>query len=259
LRNRGVDLEILSWNPCNGEVVEHFVLFGLSFAHCALFHAYTYFFAYFLAYVSSILLFLPRLSMLPREALRHHDAHGPPIGSVNFVRFRHPGNDANFLSLPAYDPTDATHPQYGIHLRTALTACQIIAYNKPGYFTERRQRTAPSITYSMDDVIPARTYYYHLESQGSSPMYPICRDFRRWRFEHDAFPSAWVSNSPASDIIHCNWTALSQKVKSRDAKCLVSGERDSLNTAHIVPKAEVEWVSEVSHRCSVSNLLLATL
>jgi hypothetical protein len=38
------------------------LLFGLSFAHCALFHAYTYFFAYFLAYVSSILLFLPRLS-----------------------------------------------------------------------------------------------------------------------------------------------------------------------------------------------------
>ena len=140
--------------------------------------------------------------MIPRAALVLHDPGGPSIGPVNFVRFRHPANDTNFLSLPAYDPMDATHTPYGIHLRTALTACQIIAYNKPGYFTESRERLAPRITCSMDHVIPGRTYYYHLESQGSSPMYPVCRDFRRWRFEHDAFPSAWVSNSPTCDIIH---------------------------------------------------------
>jgi hypothetical protein len=75
-------------------------------------------------------------------------ASGPRIDSIDWVRFRHPGNGFVFLALPAYDPVtvSATPGQYGIHLLTALVACQIVTYNKPGYFTVTRERTGRSIT-----------------------------------------------------------------------------------------------------------------
>jgi hypothetical protein len=56
---------------------------------------------------------------------------------------------------------------------TALSACQTLAYKKPGYFTASRARTSSSITGSEDFVLPAGFYYYHLTNQGSNPLYPI--------------------------------------------------------------------------------------
>jgi hypothetical protein len=154
---------------------------------------------------------------------------------------------------------DATQSQCGIHLRTALTACQIISYNKPGYFTAARERTARRITGPADHIISAGIYYYHLQTEGSDSFYPICRDFRCWSFPHDALPAEWAPNEPISDIIHTHWSVLSQRVKDRDVKCLVSGGRDSLDTAHVVPKAEEPWVCGMSCQCSIANFLLATI
>jgi hypothetical protein len=187
--------------------------------------------------------------MLVRLVDPHQDdPFGPPSIQPAMVRFSHPENNIAFVSLPAYDPT-GIEGQYGIHLRTALVACQIIAFNKPGYLTAVRERTGDRITGlgDLDHVIPAGTYYYHLEVQEPNRLYPICRDFRRWPFPHE-LPQEWMApdDVPPNDIVPGTWSVVSDRVKVRDKKCLVTGARDSLTTAHVVPRAQEAWVCGIA-------------
>ena len=168
--------------------------------------------------------------------------HGPPSRPL-FVQFYHPANNLPFLSLPAYDYCP---PNFGIHYGTAVTACQILACNENGYLSTSIIRDADErINIDLDSIILPGTYYYHLNIPKSDALYPICRDFACWEFPHDNLPSAWEDNGPPDPtptIWPTNWSAISQKVKDRDAACLVSEWTDSITTSHAVARTAENWV-----------------
>lgn len=157
------------------------------------------------------------------------------------VRVRHPGNALSFLSLPAYDVCGS---QFGIHHETILAACRIVACNEPGYLSTSRGRASAGVGVDLDSVIPYGTYYYHLDTLPTDPLYPICRNFRSWKFPHNNFPPSWDDGGLAhdKDFLGSHWSTLSQRIKNRDGVCRLSGWKDNLATAHVVPKAEEVWV-----------------
>ena len=166
---------------------------------------------------------------------------GPP-SEPTFVRFYHPANNRRFLTLPAYD---CCPPNFGIHYGTAITACQILACNENGYLSTSRNRDADGrVTLELDCILPSGgKYYYHLNSPKSEALYPICYDFSLWEFPHESFPSSWKYEQKRTSVNWpTNWSGISQKIKDRDAACLVSEWTDSLTTSHTVAKTEEDWV-----------------
>jgi hypothetical protein len=188
-----------------------------------------------------------------------NDGRGPPVDDPpSFIRIRHPGNNHTFLELPSFDPVELEQGQHGVHYGTALEACKILAYNKPGYFTTSIGRTSGPVSGPVDLVMLPGVYYYHLATEGQ-PLYPICCDFRKWTFPHNALPPEWVpNNTPMESIDPCNWTAVSQRVKDRDERYRVTGWRDSLSTAHVVPRNEDTWVCGLTGRHFIANISPAT-
>jgi hypothetical protein len=118
------------------------------------------------------------------------DPHGPPSWPA-FVCLHHPANGLTFITLPAYDLFSLFPLQFGIHHRTAVTACCILACNNPGYLSTSRDRDSGRVNNDLEAIILAGKYYYHLDTPGRDALYPICRDFATWKFPHRAFPSSW--------------------------------------------------------------------
>ena len=174
-----------------------------------------------------------------------YDPQGPPF-PPRMIRFLHPANNLPFLHLPAYDRCPTPEMQFGVHHETALTACQILACNSPGYLSPSRDRNAQGVDATPDSILAPRRYYYHLNTPEVDELYPICRLFEYWEFPHDAFPSFWEtedSNTPT--FWGTRWTTLSQRIKDRDKACLLSKWKDSLTTAHVVPSDDEAWVCRI--------------
>ena len=192
---------------------------------------------------------LPAPDTAARMAIRqrpqiHVAPHGPS-SQPTWARFRHPANNLVFLRLPALDWCP---PAFGIHHGTAITACQILACNEDGYLSTSRDRQAHGrINVELDSIIPPGIYYYHLSSQKSEALYPICCDFHCWKFPHAKLPPGWENEPPnqMTDIWPSNWTAISEKVKTRDTRCLISESQDCLTTAHVVPRINKIWVRKM--------------
>ncbi|KAF5378095.1 hypothetical protein D9615_007609 [Tricholomella constricta] len=171
------------------------------------------------------------------------DARGPS-STLDFITLRHPGNGNRFLALPAYDPLPGAELQFGLHFETVVTACKILAYNRPGYLSESRNRNADRVNLSPNSILPVKSYFYHLDEEFKpGELYPICYDFKNWGFPHAAMPSSW-SVPPSTDTT--GWpfsqTSLSQKIKDRDKACLISGYTEYLTTAHVVNKEDNKWL-----------------
>ena len=159
--------------------------------------------------------------------------------AVSFVSFLHPANSLPFLDFPAYDYCP---PNGGIHYGTAIAACEILACN---YLSASRNRNDNGrVNVDWDTIIPSGDYYYHLEMETPGPLYPICQDFSCWEFPHKNLPSSWEHNLPKLAPFNwpASWSAISHTVKAQDAACLVSGWKDSLTVAHIVPQTQENWV-----------------
>ncbi|KAL2192915.1 hypothetical protein P885DRAFT_72655 [Corynascus similis CBS 632.67] len=97
------------------------------------------------------------------------------------IYFLHPGYDSHntLLCLPRVDSTTST---YGVHHRTALLACQIIAGN------------AFMNSYLAFDKAD-KQYYFIVEA---SELYPIVPSFQDWEFPHGRIPNWWPSVITAS-------------------------------------------------------------
>jgi hypothetical protein len=186
-----------------------------------------------------------------------NDPNVPPHPAV--IKFKHPGNDETFLHLPCNNvlPTGVTRT-FGVHNGTALAACEILAKER-GFLSTSRNRgdmvaRAPQ---DLDELLTGKTYYYHLSNVPSDTLYPICLDFSLWRFPHRDMPVQWrtVNFSETQEPIEgSDWTAISARIKGRDSgRCRVSGWRDSVKTAHIVPRKETVWVSTTIFLWAVSQ------
>lgn len=191
-------------------------------------------------------------SFIRERQLRLKDPFGPPSLPAH-VRLHHPANGLLFFKLPAYDLLCKSPLQFGIHHETLLTIGRILAYNKTGFLSTSRYRDAPHVEEDLDSVLPVATYYFHLDMPGTNPLYPICRDFKLWNFPHDRLPTSWSSDlglssdssTPQTVFWNLSWDAQSAHIKGRDKLCRVSHWKDSLTTAHIIPKSEEEWVSKI--------------
>lgn len=163
------------------------------------------------------------------------------------IRFCHPGYREprnTLLVLPRVDP--ATTSLFGIHHRTALVACQIIANNafNTGHFTldkDGRQRA----NVPPDGILTDRIYYFIVGDGPSMPMfppilisastnsflppgqYPVVPSFRDWEFPHARIPHPWsqvpIEFPPAM------------------GRCAVTNFSICLEEAHLIPKEEATW------------------
>ncbi|KAH0541387.1 hypothetical protein FGG08_004151 [Glutinoglossum americanum] len=170
------------------------------------------------------------------------------------ISFRHPGYKSPYdllLKLSAFD-----HPLGGLHHRTALVACGIVAGNVwNGYFTETRD--GPRITLDDDQLLTGAEYYFHVPSpsvegsaidEGSlvSPYYryPVVPNFQEWPFPHHNLPPGWADGlmkpSAGSSVIRApSHHAIT--VLERDGSCRISDYTEGLSCAHLCPQAELEW------------------
>lgn len=169
---------------------------------------------------------------------------GPPPKRV-YVSFLHPANGLPFLDLPAYDCCPQV-PNGGIHYGTALSACEILACNEKGYLSIYSNRDGVGrINVDWDTIIPSGNYYYHLDTETSDLLYPICQDFSCWEFPHQRLPSAWGSK-PADyvEVWPTDWNEISYRLKAEGIRCCASGSLDSLTIARIVPQTQdsEDWV-----------------
>ena len=172
----------------------------------------------------------------------------------HFIEFKHPANNEAFLFLPANNvqQAPANEPRtFGVHYLTALTACQILT-SETGFLSLSIDRENAERVVSMDPdgFLTANRYYYHLNNPQTDPLYPTCLDFSSWSFPHGQLPKAWDRTVPLDDdgiVAPDNWSAMSTTVKLRDKRCRVSGWRDGITTAHIIPSKDGPWVSRKVH------------
>lgn len=153
------------------------------------------------------------------------------------VSFLHPGTDNLLIRLPANDVSSPN--AFGLHKGTALSACQVLAYNAPG-FLSTSQDPADRHVGDRDTLLLKRKYYYVVASK---PQYEICRLFSEWPFPHKSYEKVWGSGPLNTGVkVELQADGASLVIKERDRVCPISGRGDSLSMSHIVSYAERDWV-----------------
>jgi len=107
--------------------------------------------------------------------------HRPPPNpfklrlSSDDICFHHPGYDTSslLLSLPRVDSIADATPTYGVHHRTALLACQIIAgnvFNNSRFALDRAGQQLVQVP--LDGVLTDKHYYFIVDGSGKcSPLF----------------------------------------------------------------------------------------
>ncbi|KAF5024555.1 hypothetical protein F66182_3318 [Fusarium sp. NRRL 66182] len=155
----------------------------------------------------------------------------------SFIDFIHPGyaesvQDAEgdvLLSLKAFDDN-------GIDYDTAHTACSILCANRwDGYFSLDRDGST-TVQQPRDGILRQPRYYFHIPSQATSGRdadpYPVVARFSDWRFPHGNLPPLWER---LKNELEAN------QVTTRS--CCLSNYADAVESAHLVPSAQVSWWS----------------
>ncbi|QSS63998.1 hypothetical protein I7I51_01059 [Histoplasma capsulatum] len=117
-------------------------------------------------------------------------------------------------------------PTFGVHHRTALVACQVIANNAfdTGCFTldgDGLQR----LNIPPDGILTGGKYYLIL-GEGPS-LYPIMPSFLDWEFAYGRIPEPW-NQAPVT-------------ASSTTSDCAVTNYSLCTEQAHIVPREEETW------------------
>lgn len=175
----------------------------------------------------------------------------PRTHNPDSIRVYHPANRLPFLNLPAYDHLPGPHLQFGCLHETVVTACTIIAFNRPGYLATSYNRDRDRVQLPLNSVLLPGRYFYHLDNAELEEPYPICCNFREWDFPHGKLPSSWLSVTSTDSLnLPSGFSQISSLIKSRDKVCLVSRGQEYLTKAHIVPKDEDQWVCRMCNSSS---------
>jgi hypothetical protein len=188
---------------------------------------------------------------LPKPPRRHH------------ILFRHPGyDDSNNVLFKLYAIDAATVGSHdgeeeasrrpgtsGLYAQFALDACAILAGNRfNGWLsTSRNPDEARDTRVDAGSILVARSYYYHLDRDddidGPHGPYRIVPNFHEWRFPHEDIPAHWeqLSANATSQDSTFPRSNLTMALQMRDGSCRISGYREELQVAHIVPQAELDW------------------
>jgi hypothetical protein len=175
--------------------------------------------------------------------------------------FKHPAyqdqlDDNDLFSLWAWDS-----PSGGLCHETALLACAIIACNATDGFLSKDQTGLERLDLKDNPILSSAVYYFHVPSpdraydtqpqpQPQPYAYPVCVSFDHWRYPHDAdsFPAwmqPWATTAdpePQEQLMDTpSVSNVSAAVVARDRTCILTGEGDSLDRAHICPRSAQEW------------------
>jgi hypothetical protein len=168
----------------------------------------------------------------------------PPQYRQVQILFRHPGygDDTNVLfKLQASDIDD--HGQPGLLAQFAIDACAIIAGDYAGGRGWLSLSRDGSASIDATSTLCERSYYFHLNA--AEDPYPIVPNFRQWKYPHDRLPPHWqqlaVDTSPASSSVTLAPSNLTTALLMRDGSCRLSGCREQLQVAHVVPQTELDW------------------
>lgn len=165
----------------------------------------------------------------PRRSLMAKPLPPADLYSRNSIRFLHPGYglfDTTLLCLPRVDRVAGTTTTFGVHYRTALLACQIIAGNAfdTGFLTLDKAGQVP-VNLQLDDILIEDVYY--LIVRGGPDQYPIVPSFQDWEFPHGRIPDSWPE-VPATLI-------------PPPGRCGISNFSFAIEDAHLVPQEEALW------------------
>ncbi|KAL6352599.1 hypothetical protein LRP88_13065 [Fusarium phalaenopsidis] len=153
------------------------------------------------------------------------------VRNLNYdqIRFYHPGylKPLNLLfCLPRVDYS-AEDNAYGVHYRTALTACQIVANNAFEKGRLARDDKGQDIVADDEKVLLERDYWFFIEDD---ERYAVVPCFNDWQFPHDKLPDWWIA--PTSSLgLHTK-------------RCAVTNTSYAFTWAHLIPKEEQQWFNK---------------
>jgi hypothetical protein len=128
----------------------------------------------------------------------------------------------------------------------AIDACAIIAGDCAGSRGWLSLSRDGSTLIEPSSTLRERSYYFHLDA--ADDPYPIVPNFRQWKFPHDRLPAHWQQLSPdtnpASSSVTLAPSNLTTALLMRDGSCRLSGCREQLQVAHVVPQSELDWWKE---------------
>lgn len=191
------------------------------------------------------------MATAPLPSLQPQPRPPPPPPSVDLsdrydIEFCHPGYAAptnRLLSLPRVDlgsTADAT--VFGVHHRTALVACQIIAgnaFDTGRLTTDREGRQEVSVP--LDGILIGAEYYFIIDGLGmyclsvsaasvnrfpQLDQYPVVPSFQDWEFPHNRIPEFWPE-APHSF--------------PPTSRCAITNVSFAIKGAHLVPREEGLW------------------
>lgn len=163
------------------------------------------------------------------------------------ISFRHPGYYGPTNTLLTLAKSDCVVREgtvvYGLHHKTALLACQIIANNAfdSGYFA-KDSAGVDRANVPLDGLLTGHEYYFFIAGSGLlfiysfravayanllSGQYPVVPSFRDWVFPYDDVDNIWPT-TPEGEI-------------GSQSCCSLSGNTYAINDAHIVPREEATW------------------
>jgi len=167
----------------------------------------------------------------------------PPLREQLHILFLHPSyDDNNNVLFKLHAPDTDQNGQPGLFAQFAIDACAVIAGDCAGrgWLSLSRDGSDPVEATS---TLCKDSYYFHL-SDVDSP-YAIVPSFRQWSYPHGRLPPHWQQLQYVSDTVSAsvNLTTsnLTTAVFIRDRSCRLSGCRDELQVAHLVPDAELDW------------------
>lgn len=202
--------------------------------------------------------------------LRQRNAHAilSPICSsvIDRISIRHPAYESSrLIELCAFDASGG-----GLHYRTALLICGIIAGNIwNGWFTDKRH--GQRLHMDEESLLKGREYFFHVpwpdeESQearlSGAYKYPVVPSFQHWAFPHNNPPPGWTFQTDLTADVNSLFpvpsvSSVSQAVRDRDKSCRLTAYHDGIVRAHLTPRSEVEWfIQQEMDRYNISRSLV---
>ena len=170
------------------------------------------------------------------------------------IEFLHPhcGGPSALFRLPKLDSTSSVS---GVHYRTALLACQIVANNAfDGYLATDRNGEA-RVAMGDDDLLTRERYWFIADADNPRDDYPVLPRFEDWLFPHDEFQRLqWQPpKAPGQDQVQPPFdqpappprpsTDLMYTTSAKTRRCIVSNVSYMVQSSHIIPLASEPWFS----------------
>ncbi|SPO07719.1 uncharacterized protein DNG_10414 [Cephalotrichum gorgonifer] len=156
---------------------------------------------------------------------------------IRNVSFLHPAYPPPINVLFSLSCPDRDGEVSGVHHRTALVACQIIANNAfetGALFLDREGQNPVPSSVGMDGVLTEEEYFFHVGPHPDT-TYPVVPSFQDWEFPHGTMPQTWTSLTSPSI------SGLPSSLGSAQQRCAITNHSSGLTVAHIIPVEENEW------------------